>query len=284
MSTRWLVTGAAGMLGHDLLAVLAQRRSDDPVTPTDVADLDITNLGAVATAVEDADVVVNCAAWTDVDGAETNEAAAFRINAVGPQVLARACAAADTRLLHISTDYVFDGTATTPYAESAPANPASAYGRTKAAGEWAVRAHAPHHAWILRTAWLYGWQGRSFIATVLRLAGERDTLDVVTDQRGQPTWTVDLAHRIVDTVEADAGPGVYHATSDGETTWHGLARAVFEHEGLDTDRLRPPTSDAFPRPAPRPAYSVLGHDAWSRAGLTPMRPWDDALRSALAVR
>ena len=284
MSTRWLVTGAAGMLGHDLLSVLAQRRPDDPVTPTDVADLDITDAGAVDEAVSDADVVVNCAAWTDVDGAETNEAAAFRINAVGPQVLARACATADTRLLHISTDYVFDGTWTTPYPEDAPANPASAYGRTKAAGEWAVRAHAPHHAWILRTAWLYGWHGRSFIATILRLAGERDTLDVVADQRGQPTWTVDLAHRCVDTVEADAGPGVYHATSGGETTWHGLARAVFEHEGLDPDRVRPTTSDAFPRPAPRPAFSVLGHDAWSRAGLTPMRPWDDALRSALAAR
>jgi dTDP-4-dehydrorhamnose reductase len=284
VTTRWLVTGAAGMLGHDLLDVLAQRRPDDPVTPTDVADLDITNADAVAAAVGDADVVVNCAAWTDVDGAESNEAAAFRINAVGPQVLARACAAADTRLLHISTDYVFDGTATTPYPEDAPANPASAYGRTKAAGEWAVGANAPHHAWILRTAWLYGWHGRSFIATILRLADERETLDVVADQRGQPTWTVDLGNRIVDTVESSAGPGVYHATSSGETTWYGLARTVFEHQGLDPDRVRPTTSDAFPRPAPRPAYSVLGHEAWIRAGMSTLRPWDDGLQQALNQR
>ena len=175
MSVRWLVTGAAGMLGHDVQSVLARRRPDDPVTPTDVADLDITDPDAVAAPLGDGDVVVNCATWTDVDEAETNEATAFRINAVRPQMLARACAAADTRLLHISTGYVFDGAAISPYAESALVNPASAYGRTKAAGKWAVRAHAPHHAWILRTAWLYGWHGASFIATILRHAGERDT-------------------------------------------------------------------------------------------------------------
>ena len=282
----WLLTGATGMLGRDLQTVLAERCPADPVTATDVDDLDITDPVAVAAAVATADVVVNCAAWTNVDGAEAAEGPAFTVNALGPSVLAGACAdaAGQPWMLHISTDYVFSGDATEPYPEDAPMHPRSAYGRTKAAGEWAVRTYLPDRSWILRTAWLYGWHGSSFVATILRLLDERDHVDVVTDQHGQPTWTVDLAHRVVDTVTGPAPAGTYHATGSGQTTWYDLARVAAELTGRDPERVQPTTSDAFPRPAPRPAYSVLAHDGWARAGLAPMRPWDEALREALEAR
>ena len=281
---RWLITGARGMLGTDLLEVLAARVPDDEVRAVDLPELDITDPDGVATAVDGVDVVVNCAAFTNVDGAESNEAAAFTVNAVGPATLARACAESGARLLQISTDYVFDGDATSPYPEDAPIAPRSAYGRTKAAGEWAVRAHLPDRSWILRTAWLYGWHGRNFIDTILRLAAERDSLDVVADQHGQPTWTVDLAHRIVDVVTDNLPAGTYHATSAGHTTWHGLAQAAVSLTGGDADSVHPTSTEAFPRPAPRPAWSVLGHDRWATVGLAPLRSWDAALEEAIARR
>jgi dTDP-4-dehydrorhamnose reductase len=273
---RWLVTGAAGMLGHDVLAALEGRE----VTALRRADLDVTDASAVAAAVAGHDVVVNCAAWTAVDDAETHEAEALEVNGDGPRVLARACAGAGARLVHFSTDYVFDGSATTPYAEDAPLAPRSAYGRTKAAGETAVREELPDAHWVLRTAWLYGEHGPNFVRTMARLERERETVDVVDDQRGQPTWTGDLADRLVELVDSGAPAGVYHGTNAGETTWFGFARAVFEKAGLDPERIRPTDSGSFVRPAPRPAYSVLGHDAWAAAGLAPMRSWQDALAAA----
>jgi len=277
--TRWLVTGAGGMLGRDVLAAL----EGADVTALGRADLDITDPVAVQAAVAASDVVVNCAAWTAVDDAETQEGAAFAVNAVGPQLLARACAATGARLVQISTDYVFAGDATTPYPVDAPAAPRSAYGRTKVAGEWAVRAELPHGHWILRTAWLYGAHGPSFVRTMARLEAERESVDVVDDQQGQPTWTRDLAERIVALVEADAPAGTYHACASGQTSWHGLAAEVFTRLGADPARVRPTTSAAFVRPAPRPAFSVLDLTAWDKAGLAPMRDWREALREAVAT-
>lgn len=273
---RWLVTGAAGMLGRDVVAVL----DGADVTALGRAGLDVTEAAAVDDAVRGHDVVVNAAAWTDVDGAESAEAAATAVNGTGPANLAAACARHGARLVQVSTDYVFDGTASAPYPEDAPTAPRSAYGRSKLAGEQAVLSTLPDAGYVVRTAWLYGEHGRNFVATMARLAGERDTLDVVDDQRGQPTWSLDLAQRVVDLVRADAPAGVYHATNSGETTWFGLARAVFAQLGLDPERVRPTTTDKFPRPAPRPAYSVLGHAGWERAGLPPLRPWDEALTAA----
>ncbi len=216
-----------------------------------------------------------------MDDAEAQEPAAFTVNAVGPQLLARACAASGARLVQISTDYVFDGQASTPYPVSAPAAPRSAYGRTKAAGEWAVRAELPDGHWILRTAWLYGQHGPSFVRTMARLEGQREFVEVVDDQHGQPTWTRDLATRIVEMVDADAPAGTYHACASGQTSWHGLATAVFELLGADPGRVRSTTSAAFVRPAPRPAYSVLDLSAWDKAGLPSMRAWDEALTEAV---
>jgi dTDP-4-dehydrorhamnose reductase len=277
-SARWLVTGAGGMLGTDLLDVLDGR----PVTAATRAVLDVTDAEAVDDAVRGHDVVVNAAAWTAVDDAEEREPAAFAVNGVAAAHLARACARHGAELVHVSTDYVFAGDATPPNPVDAPVGPRSAYGRTKVAGEWAVRAGQPR-SWVLRTAWLYGAGGPSFPATMARLERERDTVDVVDDQHGQPTWTRDLARRVVDVVDAGVPHGTYHATSSGRTTWFGLARKVFELVGADPARVRPTTSEAFARPAPRPAFSVLDHSRWHEVGLAPMRPWEDALTEAAAA-
>lgn len=274
----WLVAGAGGMLGRDVLAAL----DGEAVTSATRADLDVTDAAAVAAAVDGHDVVVNCAAWTAVDDAEEREGAAFDVNATGAANLAAACAASGAWLVHVSTDYVFDGSPAepVPYPETAPLRPRSAYGRTKAAGEWAVRALLPDRHLVLRTAWLYGEHGPNFVRTMARLAAERDTVDVVDDQAGQPTWSRDVARRVVEVVDAGAPSGTYHATSGGRTTWFGLARATFELLGADPARVRPTTSAAYRRPAPRPAWSVLGHDGWAAAGLSPLRGWQEALREA----
>ncbi|MGN8049787.1 dTDP-4-dehydrorhamnose reductase [Curtobacterium sp. 22159] len=277
--TRFLVTGAAGMLGQDLQHALAGR----DVTALSRADLDITDAGAVAAAVEGHDVVINSAAYTKVDDAESHEDDAAAVNARGPEVLATATAATGAKLVHVSTDYVFDGTGTTPYAEDAPLAPLGAYGRTKAAGEEAIRRIAPDSSYIVRGAWLYGEHGPNFAKTMIRLAGSHETVSVVTDQIGQPTWTGDLARQIVALVDADAPAGTYHGTNAGQGSWFDFTKAIFAEVGLDPERVLPTDSSAFVRPAPRPAYSVLGHDGWARAGLAPMRDWRDALRAAVSA-
>jgi dTDP-4-dehydrorhamnose reductase len=268
---KWVVTGAAGMLGVDVVEVL--RSSGHEVRPLTRADLDVRDPAACLAAVAGAQAVVNAAAWTDVDGAETQVLAAFAVNAVGAAHVARACAHQGAALVHVSTDYVFDGTATDPYPPDAPIAPINAYGRTKAAGEWAVRSEHPD-AHVVRTAWLYGAHGGNFVRTMLRLAQERDSVDVVDDQRGQPTWTRDLAVLLRDLV-VEAGPaGLCHGTSSGEATWFDLARETYRLAGLDPDRVRPTTSDRYPRPAPRPQYSVLANGGR-------MPDWRDGLRRAL---
>ena len=278
--SRWLITGAAGMLGRDLVSVL--ERSGETVTALTRAELDITDGAAVRDALRHwrPAVVVNCAAWTAVDAAETSEDAALRLNGQAVADLAAACAAAGVRLIQPSTDYVFDGQARRPYAEDDVPSPGTAYGRTKLAGEQAVLDRRDGTGYVVRTAWLYGAHGPNFVRTMIRLEQQRPDVDVVDDQHGQPTWTMDVADRIVALVRSGAPGGVYHATSSGETTWFGLAREVFRLLGADPDRVRPVGSAAYVRPAPRPAYSVLGHDAWSRAGLSPIADWRLALRQA----
>lgn len=284
MNPVWLVTGAAGMLGQDLMAALAHE--DVTAVPADRAVLDITDPGRVraAFAAHRPAVVVNCAAWTAVDDAESQEDAALRINGAGPAVLAAACREHGAVLLHVSTDYVFAGEAARPYAEDAPTAPRSAYGRTKLAGERGVLETLPHAGYVVRTAWLYGAGGANFVRTMIRLEGVKDTVDVVDDQRGQPTWTVDLAGRLVRlgkaALEGTAPAGVYHGTSGGETTWCGFAREIFRLLGADPARVRPTTSAAYPRPAPRPAFGVLAHDRFRAAGIEPIRDWRTALEEA----
>ncbi|MFD5062419.1 dTDP-4-dehydrorhamnose reductase [Streptomyces sp. NPDC058394] len=284
MSPVWLVTGAAGMLGRDVLARLAGE-SVTAVAANRVA-LDIADPALVRAALEfhRPAVVVNCAAWTAVDAAESREEAALRVNGTGPEVLAAACREYGVVLLQVSTDYVFAGDTEKPYPEDAAVGPRSAYGRTKLAGERAVLGTLPDTGYVVRTAWLYGAYGPNFVRTMIKLEGVKDALDVVDDQRGQPTWTADLADRLVrlgQAALAGAVPaGIYHGTSGGQTTWFGFTREIFRLLGADPARVRPTTSDAFVRPAPRPAFSVLGHDRWAAAGMEPIRDWRAALEEA----
>ncbi|MGV9629658.1 dTDP-4-dehydrorhamnose reductase [Streptomyces sp. NPDC003487] len=283
--TRVLITGAAGMLGRDLTHVLGGRGLH--VNAVTRHGLDITDAAAVRAAVAGHDVVVNAAAWTDVDGAETEEAAATRVNGEGPRVLAEACAGSGAVLIQVSTDYVFPGDATEPYRHDAPTAPVNAYGRGKLAGEQAVTELLPERGYVVRTAWLYGAHGRNFVATMLKLAAQRDTVEVVDDQRGQPTWTVALSRQIADLAEAAlagrAPAGVYHGTASGTGTWFDLARAAFELTGLDPERVRPTTSEKFVRPARRPSYSVLAHERWAEAGVAVQPHWREQLAEALKV-
>ncbi|KZM79999.1 dTDP-4-dehydrorhamnose reductase [Cellulosimicrobium sp. I38E] len=278
---RWTVTGAGGMLGTDLVALLRSRGED--VRALDRAGLDVTDAAAVDAAVRGADVVVNAAAYTAVDAAEDDEARAFAVNAVGAQHVARAAARHGARLVHVSTDYVFDGGASgtdaRPYAEDAALAPRSAYGRSKASGEWAVRSAHPG-ALVVRTAWLYGAHGACFPRTIARLVREHGSVDVVDDQVGQPTWTVDLADLVVRLVGAGAPGGAYHGTAQGQASWWEVAREVVVTAGLDPGSVRPTSSAAFARPAPRPAWSVLGHDALRRLGVEPVGDWRARWRAA----
>ncbi|MBO3086709.1 dTDP-4-dehydrorhamnose reductase [Cellulomonas dongxiuzhuiae] len=279
---RWLVVGANGMLGTDLVSVVSAAGHD--ILGVDRARLDITAPELARPLFEGVDIVVNCAAWTAVDAAEEQEGSAFAVNAMGPGLLARECRLAGARMVQVSTDYVLAGDAQQPYAEDAPMRPVSAYGRTKAAGEWAVRAELPDHL-VVRTAWLYGEHGPCFPRTIARVAAERGGLDVVDDQVGQPTWTVDLADLVLRLVEAQVPAGTYHGTSAGSTSWFGFARSVVAAAGMDPEIVRPATSEGFVRPAPRPAYSVLGHDALRAAGVEPIGEWEGrwALASAAVL-
>ena len=273
---KWAVLGHAGMLGQDLMSALSSRE----VTGFDRAEFDITEIDSVKSILSGFDVVVNCAAWTAVDDAEVNEAAALAINGDGPRNVAKVCNEIGAKLVQISTDYVFSGDATTPYAETAEVGPKSAYGRTKLAGEVAVRDYLPSDHYIVRTAWLYGEHGPNFIKTMINLEKSKDTISVVNDQVGQPTWTKDLASQVINLVDSEAAVGTYHATSSGQTTWFGLTQKIFELIGADPNRVLPTTTEAFPRPAPRPAYSVLGHGSWKAVGMNPIRVWDEALIAA----
>jgi dTDP-4-dehydrorhamnose reductase len=277
---RWLITGANGMLARDLTAAL--ERHGEAVTGLSHRELDVTDSAAVCAVLprHRPDVVVNCAAWTAVDDAEHCEDRVLLVNGNGAANLAAACTPTGIRLVQVSTDYVFDGQARNPYAEDDPPAPRTAYGRTKLAGERAVLDLMPGRGYVVRTAWLYGEHGPNFVRTMIRLEGQRSFVDVVDDQRGQPTWTADVADRIMALIRADAAPGIYHATSSGETTWYTLAREVFQLLGADPARVRPTTTAALARPAPRPAYSVLGHTSWTRVGLTPIGDWQAALRRA----
>lgn len=278
-----VVTGAAGMLGGAVMA--AARRLGHDVEGFDIAGgehavVDITDAGATARAVAGAapDAVINCAAYTRVDDAETDEQRALVLNGPAAGNVAAAAAGVGAKVVHLSTDYVFDGTKTAPYVESDVTNPQTAYGRTKLAGEEAVAAAAPEHA-IVRTAWLYGAGGPNFVDTMLRLAGERDEVSVVTDEVGSPTWAGHLADALLELAERD-DTGLFHITGAGQTSRYDFAVEIFDRAGVKC-RVRPTTTDAFPSPARRPAYSAMQ----SERPETPVLPsWQQALASYLQQR
>jgi dTDP-4-dehydrorhamnose reductase len=266
------------MLGRDVVAAALSRGHE--AIGLDRQALDIADEGAVAHAVADAhaEIVVNCAAWTDVDGAETDEAGAARVNATGAGNVAVAASSTGARTVHVSTDYVFDGRATRPYVETDPVGPASAYGRTKLAGEQAVAAGDPR-ALVVRTSWLFGLGGRNFVATMLGLAQERDEVSVVTDQVGCPTYTGHLAVALLELAEERA-TGIRHVAGAGSCSWNELAKEVFRQAGLSC-RVQPASSAEMARPAPRPAMSALV----SEHPDTPLlAPWAEGVAAYLAER
>jgi dTDP-4-dehydrorhamnose reductase len=276
---RLLVTGGAGMLGQAVAA--AATRLGHDVFALSRAELDITDADHVrrVTAAAEPRAVINCAAWTDVDGAETAEAAATAVNGDGAGNVARAAAEVGARIVHVSTDYVFDGTKREPWLESDAVSPIGAYGRSKLVGEEQVAAATGEHA-IVRTAWLFGAGGRNFVDTMLALGDERDEVSVVTDQVGSPTWSVHLAEVLVELAERRGDVGILHAAGAGACSWYELAVEVFDRAGVRC-RVLPTTAARFPRVAPRPAYSVLGSD---RDDTPVLPPWQDGLAAYLTER
>ncbi|GAB4588518.1 dTDP-4-dehydrorhamnose reductase [Nocardia sp. IFM 10818] len=281
LTARLVVTGASGQLGRALLRLAPGARGYGR------GDLDIVDADSVRRVLRQGDVVLNCAAYTAVDLAESEVDAAFAGNATGPAVLASACAEAGARLIHLSTDYVFPGTSDRPYEPTDPTGPSTVYGRSKLAGEQAVLDLSPD-ARIVRTAWVYTGRGADFVATMRRLERERETVSVVNDQFGSPTYAPDLAagllelaERLLEPDEQAGIPRILHATNAGQASWFDLARAVFTGLGADPARVRPCGTEDFPRPAPRPAYSVLSGRSWAAAGLAPLRDWHAALNDAL---
>ncbi len=272
---KWFVTGADGMLGTDLVDLL--RSAGEDVTDSTLETLDITDERAVLKAVQGHDIVVNTAAWTAVDEAETHEDEARLVNGVAPAHLARAAAREGARLVQISTDYVFDGSADTPYAEDAPTSPTSAYGRTKEAGERAVQDALPDAHLLVRTAWLYGAHGRCFPKTIARLARERDQVDVVDDQVGQPTWTRDVADLVVRLVAADAPAGTYHATSTGSCSWFDFAQAVVVAAGRESSVVQRTSSASIPVAGHPPGVLGAGARGAGPGGTGPDRRLGAAL-------
>ncbi|HEU5319486.1 MAG TPA: dTDP-4-dehydrorhamnose reductase, partial [Methylomirabilota bacterium] len=227
-------------------------------------------------------LVFHCAAYTDVDGAEADPASAMRVNGEGTAHVAAACRAAGLGLVYISTDYVFDGRSRTPYREEDPVNPVNAYGRSKWAGEEAVRAAGLERAWIIRSAWLYGSGGKSFVRTILDRAGQGQALRVVNDQEGSPTYTVDLAAALCRIPEG-VPPGTYHVTNAGRTTWFAFARAILDKAGMPDVAVEPIPTAASGRRAARPASSVLATGKWAAATGAPLRPWPAALDAFLST-
>jgi dTDP-4-dehydrorhamnose reductase len=278
----WLITGGSGQLGFAVSQELGERGI--LFTAWGSKDLDITKGPIVLDVISQLSptVIVNCAAWTDVDGAESNEPQAFRVNSDGAENIARAAKQCGAKMIHLSTDYVFSGESKTPWQVDDRINPQSEYGRTKAAGESRVVAMYPENSSVVRTAWLYSHWGKNFAKTMTRLAIKGDgEVRVVSDQKGQPTSASDLAKQLVELGLSSSPAGIYHGSNSGEATWFAFAQEIFRLAGADVNRVVPVSSSEYPRPAKRPSYSVLNHDAWAKTNVKPMRDWRIALEEAM---
>ena len=273
-----LITGAYGMLGTDLREVM----KNHDVIATGSKDLDITDEKKCIEFISEnkPEIVINAAAYTAVDDCETHYDDAYAVNAIGPKNLAIACKRMDIPLVHISTDYVFDGTKRTPLIEKDNLGPQSAYGKTKLEGEKFIQENTDKY-FILRTAWLYGLYGGNFVKTMLDLSETHDEITVVNDQIGSPTFSLELAIAICDLLESDKY-GIYHVTNEGECSWYDFAREIFKISGIDV-KVIPVSTEEFPRPAPRPHYSVLSNKKWKASGFVPMRDYKEALNQFISL-
>jgi dTDP-4-dehydrorhamnose reductase len=278
----WLITGGSGQLGIALSEEIDSRGF--VFTAFGSKDLDITQGQVVRDLVSQVSptVIINCAAWTDVDAAETNEALASKVNREGAENMALAAKNCGAKLIHVSTDYVFSGESETPWQVADEINPKSAYGRTKADGEGRVIGTYPENSSIVRTAWLYSPWGKNFAKTMTRLALNGDgEVRVVNDQMGQPTSAADLAKQLVELSLSSSPVGIYHGTNSGQATWFEFALEIFKLSGADVNRVIPVSSSEYLRPAKRPSYSVLSHDSWAKTSVKPMRDWRIALMDAM---
>ncbi|REK55521.1 MAG: dTDP-4-dehydrorhamnose reductase [Thermobacillus sp.] len=273
-----LVTGANGQLGRELAWLQAPQNME--IIGFGRGEMDITNLAQCRSVIRAhrPDAVIHCAAYTKVDQAESEPDEAYRVNAYGTRNTALAAEEIGAKFVYVSTDYVFDGRADKPYREYDRTDPQTVYGRSKLAGEQLVQSLSSRY-FIVRTSWVYGKYGANFVKTMLKLAEDRDRLKVVHDQVGSPTYTLDLARFLLDLVKTDYY-GIYHASNSGTCSWYEFAKAIFEERGLNVE-VEPCTTAEFPRPAPRPAYSVLDHGAIRVHGLAPLRSWREALRHYL---
>ena len=273
-----LITGAYGMLGSDLRETL----KDHELLITGSKDLDITDENKVMNYIleKSPEIVINAAAYTAVDNCETDYENAYSVNAIGPKNLAKACNKINIPLIHISTDYVLDGNKRTPLTEEDNLGPKTVYGKTKLEGEKLVQENTKKY-FILRTAWLYGIHGKNFVQTMLNLSKKNSELKVVNDQIGSPTYSKDLAIAISELLNSDKY-GIYHVTNKGEISWYDFSKKIFELSNIKVN-VKPVSTEEFPRPAPRPHYSVLSNQKWVKAGFTPMRNYDEALKDYLSL-
>jgi dTDP-4-dehydrorhamnose reductase len=276
-----LITGYKGMLGFDLVNKL-EEESQHELILTDLEELDITNLEEVKEIIskEKPEAVINVAAYTDVDGCETNRALAYNVNSLGPKNLAIVCKENDAKLLHISTDYVFPGSSTKPYKEDDKTGPQSYYGETKLMAEEFIDEIMEKY-FIVRTAWLYGLNGKNFVKTMLNLGINNPEITVVNDQRGSPTFTRDLARSIVELVKSDKY-GIYHVTNDDDCTWYDFAKNIFELANVNV-KVKPVPTTEYPTPAKRPEYSVLSHEKWNNTGFKQLRSYKQALEEYMKL-
>jgi dTDP-4-dehydrorhamnose reductase len=278
----WLITGGSGQLG-----IAVSQELDKHGIAFDAwssKDLDITQSSNTSEAIEKLSpiVIINCAAWTDVDGAESHEIDASRVNSDGPENLAIAAKRWNSKLIHVSTDYVFSGDSQSPWQISDEINPQSAYGRTKAQGESRVLANYSENSFIVRTAWLYSPWGKNFAKTMTKLAIQgTGEVRVVNDQVGQPTSASDLAKQLVELGLSTSPAGIFHGTNSGQASWYEFAQEIFNLAGADVGRVNPVSSSEYPRPAKRPSYSVLSHDAWASTSVKPLSDWRIALAEAM---
>jgi dTDP-4-dehydrorhamnose reductase len=273
-----LVTGIGGQLGFDVVKELTVKGHE--AVGVDRTELDITDELAVTAYIQNLkpEAIIHCAAYTNVDAAETDQEGAYKVNALGTKYLAEAAKLVDAKMVYVSTDYVFDGAGTEPYEVDHPTKPLGVYGETKLVGEKLLQESLEKY-FIVRTAWVYGINGNNFVKTMLKLGQERKELGVVYDQVGSPTYTVDLAKFLVELIDSEKY-GVYHASNEGVCSWHEFAVEIFKQAGMDV-KVNPLTSEEFPRPAARPQYSVLSKKKIIEEGFTPLRDWKEALKEYL---